>query len=73
MNRQTETVRTGDDAGTCQVNTSRHLKLEALAEGRIGISEAMAQGMKADRDPDAVRQWLDLHDIFDACFNIVES
>ena len=45
--------------------------LEALAGGKINLSEAQEKGMQIDGQVELLQEWLDYHDTFDLWFNIV--
>lgn len=74
VNRQTETVRTGDGAKLGRVNATVEIslnQLELLANNALDFDLAKAEGIRIEGNRDVVQRWIDLHDSFDLWFNIV--
>ena len=73
VNRQTETVRTGDAAQAGNVDATVWLtlaQLERLSNNTLDLDSAEST-LKIKGNPTTVQQWIDLHDRFDLWFNIV--
>jgi len=74
VNRQTETVRTGNAATMGDVDATVYLtldQLELLSNNALDFSSAEAEGIQVGGNRDVVQQWIDLHDSVDLWFNVV--
>ena len=74
VNRQTETVRTGDAAKIGDVDATVQLtldQLELLSNNMLDLNSAVAGGVQIKGGRDVVLEWVGLHDRFDLWFNIV--
>ena len=74
VNRQTETVRTGEAAKQGSVDATIHLtleQLEQLSNNTLDVNSPEAKEIQIVGNREIINQWIALHDSFDLWFNIV--